>query len=208
MSMARRAIGLESDEKARLGYCALFEKEAFDIDPLDPLQTVIFPEMDETVDVPEITRACWNILGKNPHAIVCNHQPRRSSELSKPSSSFNRFIADEPHQACGSSSAPKCGILNENSVLASLAMVSIICHVSGIEGFKTFSLLPWTLTSVAESFTSRVSENACVTANARAGNSISGNTSINMLFACSIRAAYTVSRGYDNDNWRRSKFFH
>ena len=49
MSMARRAIGLESDEKARLGYCALFEKEAFDIDPLNPLQTSIFPEMDENV---------------------------------------------------------------------------------------------------------------------------------------------------------------
>ena len=120
MILPESALWLESDEKARLGYRTLFEKEAFDIDPLDPLQTVIFPEMDETVDVPEITRACLNILGKNRKAIVCKHQPRTSSELSKPSSSFNRFIADEPDQVLsGSSSAPKCSIPNGNKVLTS-----------------------------------------------------------------------------------------
>ena len=72
MRVAGRSLWFENDERARSGYRALFEIEALDIDPFDPLQTVIFPEMDETVDVPEITSACWSILGKNPRAIMCS----------------------------------------------------------------------------------------------------------------------------------------
>ena len=44
-------IGFKSDDKTRLGYRAFSEKEALDIEPSDPVQTVICPEMDETVDV-------------------------------------------------------------------------------------------------------------------------------------------------------------
>jgi len=32
---------------------------------------MIFPEMDPTVDVPEITTACWGILGKSPESVMC-----------------------------------------------------------------------------------------------------------------------------------------
>jgi hypothetical protein len=32
---------------------------------------MIFPEMDARVDVPEITEACWGILGKSPADIMC-----------------------------------------------------------------------------------------------------------------------------------------
>ena len=32
---------------------------------------VLFPEMDETRDVPEITTACWGILKKSPDAMMC-----------------------------------------------------------------------------------------------------------------------------------------
>ena len=41
------------------------------IDAGDPVQLVIFPEMDETATVPEITEACWGILGKSPDAMMC-----------------------------------------------------------------------------------------------------------------------------------------
>ena len=34
--------------------------------------TVIFPEMDEMVEVPEITTACWGILGKTPDSVMCS----------------------------------------------------------------------------------------------------------------------------------------
>ena len=36
------------------------------LDAFDPVALVLFPEMDETVDVPEITESCWAILGKRP----------------------------------------------------------------------------------------------------------------------------------------------
>jgi hypothetical protein len=32
---------------------------------------MIFPEMDATVDGPEITEACWGILGKSPEIVMC-----------------------------------------------------------------------------------------------------------------------------------------
>ena len=32
---------------------------------------MLFPEMDATVDVPEITEACWGILGKSPASVMC-----------------------------------------------------------------------------------------------------------------------------------------
>ena len=32
---------------------------------------VLLPEMDESLDVPEITTACWDILGKSPADIMC-----------------------------------------------------------------------------------------------------------------------------------------
>ena len=41
------------------------------IDAQDPIQLVLFPEMDETVDVPEITTQCWEILGISPDDIMC-----------------------------------------------------------------------------------------------------------------------------------------
>ena len=35
-------------------------------------QLVTFTEMDEKLDTPEITTACWNVLGKNPDDIMCS----------------------------------------------------------------------------------------------------------------------------------------
>ena len=34
-------------------------------------QLVLFPEMDERADVPEITESCWGILGKDPNEVMC-----------------------------------------------------------------------------------------------------------------------------------------
>ncbi len=56
---------------SRNGYAGLFRAEGFDIDPNDPAMTVLFPEMDETVEVPEITTACWGILNKSPNDVMC-----------------------------------------------------------------------------------------------------------------------------------------
>ncbi|MEM9425312.1 MAG: radical SAM protein [Pseudomonadota bacterium] len=72
MAVAGRAMWHESDASARDGYAALYAREGFEIDAAHPGETVLFPEMDETVDVPEITTACWGILGKSPTDVMCS----------------------------------------------------------------------------------------------------------------------------------------
>lgn len=71
MAVAGRTMWDEAEADARAGYAALFERESFKIDAYAPGETVLFPEMDETVDVPEITTACWDILGKSPSEVMC-----------------------------------------------------------------------------------------------------------------------------------------
>ncbi|AZV78218.1 radical SAM protein [Parasedimentitalea marina] len=72
MAVAGRSQWGTNDADSRLGYAALFEKHGFDIDANSAGQTVLFPEMDETVEVPEITTACWGILGKSPKDVMCS----------------------------------------------------------------------------------------------------------------------------------------
>ena len=71
MTVAGRTMWNEAEADARAGYAALFAKENFKIDAYAPGQTILFPEMDETVDVPEITTECWGILDKDPNDIMC-----------------------------------------------------------------------------------------------------------------------------------------
>ncbi len=71
LSVAGRSCWGQSDERARQGYARLFEDEQFPIDAADPSQLVIFPEMDERVDVPEITVDCWSILDVDPTTMMC-----------------------------------------------------------------------------------------------------------------------------------------
>ena len=72
MAVAGRAIMNESEAHARAGFAALFKRMDLDIDAQDPGATVIFPEMDTTVEVPEITTDCWGILKKSPDAVMCS----------------------------------------------------------------------------------------------------------------------------------------
>jgi Radical SAM superfamily len=66
----RTAMG-ESEAALRAGYARLFAAEDIRVDARDPVQLVLFPEMDARVDVPEITEACWGILNKRPDAMMC-----------------------------------------------------------------------------------------------------------------------------------------
>ena len=72
LAVAGRIEMAENDAKARAGYSALFAEENWQIDAFDPGQTVLFPEMDTAVEVPEITTACWSILNKSPDAVMCS----------------------------------------------------------------------------------------------------------------------------------------
>ncbi len=71
MALAGRTVWGDSDAESRAGYAALFTTHGFKIDASNPAMTVLFPEMDERIEVPEITTACWGILNKNPDDIMC-----------------------------------------------------------------------------------------------------------------------------------------
>ena len=73
MAVAARTLWNESQDESRAAFDALFRREGFQIDAADPGMLVLFPEMDETVDVPEITTACWGILGKTPDSVMCSN---------------------------------------------------------------------------------------------------------------------------------------
>ncbi len=71
LAIAGRTRWGESEESLRRHFGALFRTENIPIDASDPASLVLFPEMDETADVPEITTACWGILNVNPGAMMC-----------------------------------------------------------------------------------------------------------------------------------------
>ncbi len=72
MAVAGRSMWHESDATARAGYAVFYARHGFAIDAADPGQTVLFPEMNEQADVPEITTKCWDILGKSPNTVMCS----------------------------------------------------------------------------------------------------------------------------------------
>ena len=72
ISVAGRHLGHEDDEHARAGYAGLFGDQGILVEAHDQARLVLFPEMDARADVPEITSACWGILGKEPTAVMCS----------------------------------------------------------------------------------------------------------------------------------------
>lgn len=61
----------EDEASVRNGFARLFAAEGIAIDAAAPASLVLFPEMDPTVDVPEITESCWGILKKSPESVMC-----------------------------------------------------------------------------------------------------------------------------------------
>jgi organic radical activating enzyme len=71
MAVAARTVWGERETSARAQFAALFADRSYAIEANDPGALVLFPEMDERVDVPEITTGCWDILGKSPDSVMC-----------------------------------------------------------------------------------------------------------------------------------------
>jgi hypothetical protein len=71
LAIAGRTLWGESQEASQAGFLALVEERMWPIDVSQPLSLVLFPEMDARVDVPEITPACWGILGIDPKGLMC-----------------------------------------------------------------------------------------------------------------------------------------
>ena len=70
--VASRRLSGESEEVIRSGFARLFAERGVEIDSDDPVALMVFPEMDAASDVPEITEACWSILGKSPESVMCS----------------------------------------------------------------------------------------------------------------------------------------
>lgn len=60
--VAGRAFVDEDESAAREGYRRLLGRD---------VELVVFPEMDAAAELPEITEACWGILGKAPESVMC-----------------------------------------------------------------------------------------------------------------------------------------
>ncbi len=71
LSIAGRGRWNEDEGRARAGYARMLAREGIALDCQDPARLVLFPEMDATADVPEITVDCWGILGVDPDAMMC-----------------------------------------------------------------------------------------------------------------------------------------
>ena len=71
LAVAGRLLPGEGEAQARDAFAALFACEGIRVDAHDPARLVLFPEMDESKDIAEITTACWGILGKRPQDIMC-----------------------------------------------------------------------------------------------------------------------------------------
>ncbi|MGI9371314.1 MAG: radical SAM protein [Hyphomicrobiales bacterium] len=71
IAIAGRTCWNENETIGRAGYKSLFQEHDWTIDADNPAKLVLFPEMDESVDVPEITTACWTILNIKPSDMMC-----------------------------------------------------------------------------------------------------------------------------------------
>jgi uncharacterized Fe-S cluster-containing radical SAM superfamily protein len=71
LHVASRRLSGETEEAIRRGFAALFAELDVPVDADDPVALMVFPEMDLASDVPEITEACWGILGKSPESVMC-----------------------------------------------------------------------------------------------------------------------------------------
>jgi sulfatase maturation enzyme AslB (radical SAM superfamily) len=67
LAVAGRRLPAEGEVEARQDYERLFAQEGIKVEA----GIVLFPGMDAAADVPEISEACWGILGVSPATMMC-----------------------------------------------------------------------------------------------------------------------------------------
>ena len=71
-ALATRLLWGEQEDQLRDNFNQFIDKYNLKLDAKSKEQLVTFAEMDEKVDTPEITTACWKLLGKNPDDMMCS----------------------------------------------------------------------------------------------------------------------------------------
>ena len=72
IDIAGRTRWGEDEAELREGFSEFFKEHKIRINAHDQKQLMLFPEMDEKVEVPEITTECWDILGVSPDDMMCS----------------------------------------------------------------------------------------------------------------------------------------
>ncbi|PHR92715.1 MAG: radical SAM protein [Robiginitomaculum sp.] len=73
LNIAGRTLWGEAESVSRTGFAKLIAQHGWNVDAANTGELILFPEMDERVDVPEITTDCWDILDVSPDAMMCSH---------------------------------------------------------------------------------------------------------------------------------------
>ena len=71
LAVAGRTRWGESEFEVRQKYAELFDSLGLAVKSRDPASLVLFPEMDERLDVAEITTSCWGLLSVSPDQMMC-----------------------------------------------------------------------------------------------------------------------------------------
>ncbi len=71
IAIAGRTCWDETEDEAREGYAAMIATRGWRIDPANPRQLMLLPEMDGSSEVPEITTRCWDLLNRRPAEMMC-----------------------------------------------------------------------------------------------------------------------------------------
>jgi len=71
LAIAGRTCWHETEAETRTGYAGLIAGRGWPINPLDPKQLTLLPEMDGSHEIPEITEEGWVSLGKSPEDLMC-----------------------------------------------------------------------------------------------------------------------------------------
>lgn len=86
-ALATRLLWNETEEELRKNFGIFVKNNHLKLNTNSKQELVTFAEMDESVDTPEITTSCWDILKKDPKDIMCSSSRMivRKKDLKKPS---------------------------------------------------------------------------------------------------------------------------
>lgn len=71
IAVASRMIWGTDEASMRSGFADLFATEGLAISAADRERLVLFPEMDASANIPEISGGCWKVLGRHPSEMMC-----------------------------------------------------------------------------------------------------------------------------------------
>jgi hypothetical protein len=109
--VAGRRFHGESEHELRDGFARLFAGLDIPLDALDPAVLVLFPEMHPAPQVPEITTACWDLLGVDPNDMMCASARMvvRRRAASRPEVVACTLLPYEPNFSLGATLAGSLG---------------------------------------------------------------------------------------------------